>query len=145
MPAVAVDTHSIVWYLSADPRLSAKAAEALDTATSAGELIHVPSICLVELTYLVEKGRLPAAARDRLIQALDDPATPCLLVPLDRLVADALESVSRSEVPDLPDRIVTATALALRVPSSVATGRFAQRTSKRSGKGKPAKCGLAIE
>ena len=116
MPAVAVDTHSIVWYLSADPRLSAKALEALDAATSAGELIHVPSICLVELTYLVEKGRLPAAARDRLIQALDDPATPCLLVPLDRLVADALESVSRSEVPDLPDRIVTATALAPRVP-----------------------------
>ena len=65
---------------------------------------------------MVEKGRLPAAARDWLIQALDDPATPCLLVPLDRLVADALESVSRSEVPDLPDRIVTATALALRVP-----------------------------
>jgi hypothetical protein len=52
----------------------------------------------------------------RLIQALDDPATPCLLAPLDRLVADALESVSRNEVPDLPDRIVTATAVALRVP-----------------------------
>jgi len=53
---------------------------------------------------------------NRLIQALDDPATPCLLAPLDRLVADALESVSRGEVPDLPDRIVTATAVALRVP-----------------------------
>jgi PIN domain nuclease of toxin-antitoxin system len=116
MPAVAVDTHTIVWYLSSDPRLSAKAADALDSATAGGELIHVPSICLVELTYLVEKGRLPAAARNRLIQALDDPATPCLLAPLDRLVADALESVSRSEVPDLPDRIVTATAVALRVP-----------------------------
>jgi PIN domain nuclease of toxin-antitoxin system len=109
MPAIAVDSHSIVWYLSADPRLSPKAADALDSATEAGELIHVPSICLVELTYLVEKGRLPAAARSRLIEALDDPATPCLLAPLDRLVADALESVSRSEVPDLPDRIVTAT------------------------------------
>jgi PIN domain nuclease of toxin-antitoxin system len=116
MPAVAVDTHSIVWYLSADPRLSATAADALDLATTAGEFIHVPSICLVELTYLVEKGRLPTAARNRLIQALDDPATPCLLAPLDRLVADALESVSRNEVPDLPDRIVTATAVALRVP-----------------------------
>lgn len=116
MPAVAVDTHAIVWYLAADPRLSANAADALNTATTAGEFIHVPSICLVELTYLVEKGRLPTAARKRLIQALDDPATPCLLAPLDRLVADALQSVSRSEVPDLPDRIVTATALALRVP-----------------------------
>jgi PIN domain nuclease of toxin-antitoxin system len=116
MPAVAVDTHSIVWYLSGDPRLSATATEALDSATAAGELIHVPSICLVELTYLVEKGRLPAAARNRLIEALDDPATPCLLAPLDRLVADPLESVSRTEIPDLPNRIVTATAAALRVP-----------------------------
>ena len=116
MAAVAVDTHAIVWYLSADPRLSARAAAALDSATAAGEFIHVPSICLVELTYLVEKGRLPAAARDRLIQALDDPATPCLLAPLDRVVADALELVSHSEVPDLPDRIVTATAAGLRVP-----------------------------
>lgn len=68
------------------------------------------------LTYLVEKGRLLAAARNRLIKALDDAVTPCLLAPLDHVVADALESVSRSEVPDLPDRIVTATALALRVP-----------------------------
>jgi PIN domain nuclease of toxin-antitoxin system len=81
MPAVVVDTHSVVWCLSADPRLSAKANEALDAATENGELIHVPSICLVELTYLVEKGRLPAEARTRLIRALDDPATPCVLAP----------------------------------------------------------------
>ena len=111
-----VDTHTIVWCLSADPRLSADAAGALDSATAAGERIHVPSICLVELTYLVEKGRLPAAARDRLIRALDDPAVACLIAPLDRTVADALEFVSRSEVPDLPDRIVAATAVALRAP-----------------------------
>jgi len=95
MPAVVVDTHAIVWYLSADPRLSANAAAALDSATAAGDRIHVPSICLVELTYLVEKGRLPIAARDRLIDALDDPTVPLLLAPLDRTVADALVSVSR--------------------------------------------------
>ncbi len=39
MPGVVVDTHAIVWYLSEDPRLSAKAAEALDSATAAGEFI----------------------------------------------------------------------------------------------------------
>jgi PIN domain nuclease of toxin-antitoxin system len=116
MPAVVVDTHAIVWYLSADPRLSAIAADALDSATAAGERIHVPSICLVELTYLVEKGRLPIAAWDRLIHALDDPTVACLLAPLDRTVADALASVSRLEVPDLPDRIVAATAVVLRAP-----------------------------
>jgi PIN domain nuclease of toxin-antitoxin system len=56
------------------------------------------------------------AARDLLVRALDDPATPCLLAPLDRAVTDALEFVSRREVPDLPDRIVSATAVALGVP-----------------------------
>ena len=116
MSGVTVDTHAIVWYLSRDSRPSANAANALDSATAASEHIYVPSICLVELTYLVEKGRLPAAARDRLLQALDDPTTPCQLAPLDRMVADALEFVSRSEVPDLPDRIVAATAASLRVP-----------------------------
>ncbi len=116
MPGVAVDTHTIVWYLSGDTRLSRKAADALETATAAGEPIHVPSVCLVELTYLIEKRRLPVAARARLIEALDDPTTPCVLAPLDRTVADALVFVSRSEVPDLPDRIVAATAAALRTP-----------------------------
>lgn len=111
MPAVAADTHAIVWYLDNDPRLSSAGAEALDRATAAGEVV-----CLVELTYLIEKGRIPKVARERLVVALDDPATPRRLAPLDRSVADAMERVSRSEVPDLPDRVVCATALALGVP-----------------------------
>lgn len=116
MPGVVVDTHTIVWYLSSDSQLSVTAADALDSATAAGEHIYVPSICLVELTYLVEKGRLPIAARNRLIDALDDATAPCLLTPLDRTVTNALESVSRSDVSDLPDRIVAATAVALQAP-----------------------------
>jgi len=116
MSGVVVDTHSILWYLQDDRRLSAKAGDALDAASAAGEVIHVPSICLVELTYLVEKGRIPAAARERLIRELDDPASPCSLASLDRSVANALESVPRNEVPDLPDRVIAATALALGVP-----------------------------
>ena len=116
MPGIVVDTHTIVWYLQDDPRLSTMAADALDAATAAGDVIYVPSICLVELSYLIEKRRLPAIVREQLIQTLDDPASPCSLVPLDRMVADALELVKRSEVPDLPDRIVAATAVAMRVP-----------------------------
>lgn len=76
--------------------------QALDLASASGEPICVPSVCLVELTYLVRKGRLPTVARDRLIRALDEPSAPCRLVPLDRMVADALQLVDRSEVPDMP-------------------------------------------
>jgi PIN domain nuclease of toxin-antitoxin system len=128
MSAVAVDTHTIVWYLANDRRLSAKAVNALDSATGTGSAIHVPSICLVELTYLVEKGRLPSIARDRLIKALDDPSAACRLASLDRMVADALEFVGRKEIPDLPDRIVAATALALQVPLISRDGKI--RASK---------------
>ncbi|MSV36166.1 MAG: PIN domain-containing protein [Bryobacterales bacterium] len=116
MPGVVVDTHSIVWYLAQDPNLSATAMRALDGATQAGDSILVPAICLVELTYLVEKTRLPAVARERLIEALDNPEMPVQLAPLDRTVIDAVGSVNRSEVPDMPDRIVVATALALQPP-----------------------------
>jgi predicted nucleic acid-binding protein len=35
---------------------------------------------------------------------------------MDRAVVDAVARVSRAEVPDMPDRIVAATALALRLP-----------------------------
>ena len=128
MGAVAVDTHTIVWYLNNDPRLSPPAYKALDEATVDGQIIHVPSICLVELTYLAEKGRIPEAARERLVRVLDDPATPCRLAPLDRRVADALELVSRNDVPDLPDRIVCATAVSLGVPLVTRDGKI--RTSQ---------------
>ena len=127
MPAVAVDTHAIVWYLASDTRLSARATAALDQATADGEPIHVRSVCLIELTYLIEKGGISADARERLVRALDDPTTPCRLAPLDRAVADAIKFVSRDEVPDLPDRIVSATAVALRVPLVSRDGKI--RTS----------------
>ena len=116
MRGIVVDTHAIVWYLSDDPRLSTTAGNLLDSATASGEVIYVPSICLVELTYLIEKRRLPAPLRDRLRDVLDDPRNPCTIAPLDRTVADALERVPRNEVPDLPDRDVAATAIALNAP-----------------------------
>jgi hypothetical protein len=55
-----------------------------------------PRFAFVELTYLVEKARLPAAARQILIRALDDPNGPYALAALDRRVSEALESVPRS-------------------------------------------------
>ena len=86
------------------------------TFGESGSPIVVPSVCLVELTYLIEKGRIPPGTRQILIDVLDGPDDPYVLKPLDRSVADALQTVPRSEVPDLPDRIIAATALALRLP-----------------------------
>ncbi len=92
-------------------RLSSAAHEALTTATTGGDLIHIPSIGLVERTYLGEKGRLPSAAREALIEALDDPAGPCVLVPFDRLVAEALQLEVNPLVNDLRGYSASSSAL----------------------------------
>jgi PIN domain nuclease of toxin-antitoxin system len=109
---VAADTHSALWFLEDDRRLTAPAAAALDGA----ERILLPSICLVEITYLVEKGRLEAAVLPRLFAELDNPATTLALAPLDLGVVFALQDISRSDVPDLPDRVIAATARHYSVP-----------------------------
>ena len=111
MSTVVADTHAAVWRRTNSPRLSSAAAKALDNAPAAGDSILVPSIGLVELTYLVEKGRVPAEARKRLVDALAEPDGPYELAPLDGRVAAAVELIDRYVVPDLPDRVIAATAL----------------------------------
>lgn len=111
MASVVADTHAAVWYLANSPRLSSAAAKALDDASAAGDSILIPSISLVELTYLIEKGRVPAEARKRLVDALAQPGSPYELAPLDGHVAAAVELIDRNVVPDLPDRVIAATAL----------------------------------
>jgi PIN domain nuclease of toxin-antitoxin system len=59
---VVADTHAALWYLHADPRLSANAKSAMETAIQTGTGVFVSAMSRVELTYLVEKGRLPATA-----------------------------------------------------------------------------------
>ena len=112
MRVVAADTHAALWYLEDDRRLSAAAAAALDGAAR----ILLPSVCLVELTYLVEKGRLHPAVLPRILAELDDRATTLALAPLDLGVVLALQDIPRHEVPDLPDRVIAATAWHYGVP-----------------------------
>ncbi len=116
MPSVLADTHAAVWYLLNDPRLSKEACEVFETATAGGEPVFVSAISLVELTYLVEKGRLPAAALQKLRSALSDPESGLVIAEVDLAVADAIAQIPRESVPDLPDRVIAATALALRTP-----------------------------
>jgi PIN domain nuclease of toxin-antitoxin system len=116
MPAVVVDTHALVWYLAEPQRLSQRASDALDQASATGEPIYASAISLVEMIYLIEKGRLPQAVMDRLGEALATPDAEVSVVPVDQEVAMAVRAIPRRDVPDLPDRIIAATALRLDLP-----------------------------
>ena len=116
MSAVVADTHAALWYLLNSQRLSPNAGAVLDAAIQDGDPIYVASVSLVEVVYLVEKGRLPEVALERLNNALADPASGFVTAPLDLAVAQALRRIPRDVVPDMPDRIITATALRLGLP-----------------------------
>lgn len=110
------DTHSVLWFLYDDPRLSQAAQELMDAIDAAGDQIAVSSIALAEMIYLTEKGRIAAEALERVLTALDKPDATLVDVPFDRAIAEGMRQVERSQVPELPDRIVAATGLHLGVP-----------------------------
>ena len=115
--AVAVaDTHTVIWYLFDDARLSTRAREAIESVAGKNQIVAVSSISLVEIVYLEERHRIPAGTRRRMFDALRDPSTVLQEVPVDTNIADALSRVDAAQIPDMPDRIIAATALHLQVP-----------------------------
>ena len=116
MSAVVADTHTVIWYLSAAGNLSPAALTALRQSAAAGDAIYVSAISVVEIVYLVEKNKVPAGALNALLVALRDPASVLEIVPLDLAIAQAVAQVPRLAVPDMPDRIITATALHRGLP-----------------------------
>ncbi len=90
MPGVVCDTHSALWYMQDDRRLSRRAEFAMTETVEAGDRLYIPSICLVEIRYLVEKGRVPELGMKMLRDALSDPSFGFTVAPLDLAVADAL-------------------------------------------------------
>jgi len=112
MSALLVDTHTAIWFVHKDPRISRAAIWALRESTNAGDPIFIASISFVEMSYLAEKGRISWEARRRVLDSLDASTAALQMIPLDRAVIDAIGDVPRSAVPDLPDRVIAATALA---------------------------------
>ena len=115
MDDIIIDTHIAIWYFSDPTQLSTLAETAIDNAEISG-LIFISAITIVELIYLTEKGKIPTDVLNLLRDALDDSATVFQLVEISREIADAVENIPRPNVPDMPDRIISATALHLKLP-----------------------------
>lgn len=113
---VIADTHTILWYLYNDSRLSPTAGALLDATEAAGDQIAISSIVLAEVVYLIEKGRIDRNAFERILAALHQIDATLIEIPLDQFVVQAMRRIDRAQVPDLPDRIVAATSLHLAVP-----------------------------
>ncbi|OKH17693.1 type II toxin-antitoxin system VapC family toxin [[Limnothrix rosea] IAM M-220] len=124
MSSVIADTHTIIWYLSNNEKLSATAGTALSASIAQGDNIFVSAISLIEITYLIEKGRLANEAITSLKAAIQDPAIGIELIPIDIEIATAIAQIDRDTVSDMPDRIIAATALTLDLPLVTRDGKI---------------------
>lgn len=115
MDDIVIDTHIAIWYFADASQLSKPAETAIDNAEANG-IIFVSAITIVELIYLTEKGRIPPDVLNLMRDALDDSTIAFRLIETSREVADEVENIPRQTVPEMPDRIIAATALHLNLP-----------------------------
>lgn len=112
MNSVVIDTHAVIWYLLESPKLSDNALKAIDSA----DTVYLSAITIIEITYLTEKGKIPQLALDRLLIVLNKSSGNWRIIPIDLDIALTLSKIHRQIVPEMPDRIITATALYLNLP-----------------------------
>lgn len=110
------DTNALVWHIFDSPRLSAVARAKFEQAFSQGDVIGFSAISLAEIVYLAERGRIPEDALSYLLEIVDSTNPILVEIPVDRRIAQLLQRVERVQIPEMPDRIVAATALYLGVP-----------------------------
>jgi len=116
MLRVIADTHALIWYLYGDMRLSLAARKLMDAAVADADQIGFSSISFVEVVYLAEKGRIRSETFARLLAAVAREDATFVELPVDRFIAQALSQIERGQIPDMPDRIIAATALHLGLP-----------------------------
>ncbi len=66
--------------------------------------------------YLCERHRVPDGRIDRVLALPAAPSSHYRVILLDEPVVQAMRRIPRKQVPDMPDRIIGATALHLDLP-----------------------------
>jgi PIN domain nuclease of toxin-antitoxin system len=76
----------------------------------------IPLFSNAEICYLIDKGRLVETVLSRVMGAIAVENSVLEIVPVDLEVSLAIRQVDRNIVPDMPDRIIAATAFYLSLP-----------------------------
>jgi len=70
----------------------------------------------VEIVYLEEKRRIAVGTGKLLTDIISLPNSAIEVASVDAAIAGRLAGIPRAAVPDMPDRIIAATALHLNLP-----------------------------
>jgi PIN domain nuclease of toxin-antitoxin system len=122
MNEVVLDTHALVWWLARPERLGRRALKTLKAVDRGRTTAFVPSIVGVELSLLVEAGRLRLGVPE--LQAALDRSAHLRLLAHD--LTQALEFALLRSLDDPFDRMIVAAARATQRPLVTADARLAE-------------------
>jgi PIN domain nuclease of toxin-antitoxin system len=111
-----VDTHAVIWYLYGDTRLSVAARNFIEETAAGGHQLAISAITLAEIVYLGERGRINPETLDRLMAEMESDQALMVEIPVNVEIVRAFRAVPREAVPELPDRMIAATAAYLSLP-----------------------------
>lgn len=113
MPYV-TDTHSLIWHLTDDPKLSPQARQAFQNADVGRDHIIIPCILLFELLYLVEKQKISFDFHG-FVSALHRTKN-YKIEPLCLPIIERSLEIPKDRVKDPWDRLIAATAIYRKLP-----------------------------
>ena len=113
MPYV-TDTHSLVWYLTDDPKLSIEAKRIFKNVDDFQDYIFIPCIIFFELLYLIEKKR-DALDFDGFAAKLSSSKN-YRVEPLCLPIIQKSRMIPREKISDPWDRLIAATSMHLSFP-----------------------------
>ncbi len=116
MKRYVADTQCILWYLNNDRHLPRVFQAVFAAAESGRAQILIPSIALVEAIFLLQRQRISETVVAQLLALSEETDATLCVVPLDMAVIRALKDFGPAAIPEMPDRIIAATARALDVP-----------------------------
>lgn len=101
MDDIVIDNHIAIWYFADASQLSKPAETAIDNAEANG-IIFVSAITIIELIYLIEKGKIPQDVLDLRHDVLDDTTTAFRLIEISRELLTKLKTFRARLFPICP-------------------------------------------
>jgi len=113
MPFV-TDTHSLIWHMTNDPKLSREAKAVFQKVDNSKDSIFIPCIVFFELLYLIEKKKVVVDFDSFLVMM--SSSKNYKIEPLCLPIIEKSKRIPREKVADPWDRLIAATSMHLNFP-----------------------------
>jgi PIN domain nuclease of toxin-antitoxin system len=111
------DTHAVIWHMMDSSRLSAEARRRFQDADRGEAVIYVSAMTPIEMTYLVERGKIPETVPLQFHATVEDTGKDSYRISeISYELTRIFREVPASLIPELPDRVIAATAFHLNLP-----------------------------